>query len=106
MIRVYDEAGNVIETYEHGQSPGNGCLHQKFTATTSSDGSGGQLSFDHSHVATEALLMKMKIFKGSDLQSLENKINEWLEAKGINLIHHITHANNLSTTIITIWWGE
>ena len=46
--------------------------------------------------------MKMKIFKGSDLQSLERNINEWLEAKGINLIHHITHANNLSTTIITI----
>jgi len=62
--------------------------------------------FDHSRIATEALLMKMKIFKGSDLQSLESKINEWLEAKGINLIHHITHANNLSTTIITIWWGE
>jgi len=50
-------------------------------------------------VATEALLMKMKICKGSDLQSLERNINEWLEAKGINLIHHITHANNLSTTI-------
>ena len=50
--------------------------------------------------------MKMKIFKGSDLQSLESKINEWLEAKSINLIPHITHANNLSTTIITIWWGE
>jgi hypothetical protein len=50
--------------------------------------------------------MKMKIFKGTDLQSLESKINEWLEAKGINLVHHITHANNLSTTIITVWWGE
>ena len=50
--------------------------------------------------------MKMKIFKGSDLQCLERNINEWLEAKGINLIRHITHANNLSTTIITIWWGE
>jgi hypothetical protein len=50
--------------------------------------------------------MKMKIFKGADLQSLESKINEWLEAKGINLVHHITHANNLSTTIITVWWGE
>ena len=62
--------------------------------------------FDHRQIATEALLMKMKIFKGSDLQSLESKINEWLEAKGINLIHHITHANNLSTTIITVWWRE
>jgi hypothetical protein len=71
-----------------------------------SDGSSGQLSVDHSQIATEALLMKMKIFKGSDLQSLESKINEWLEAKGIGLIHHITHANNLSTTIITVWWGE
>ena len=50
--------------------------------------------------------MKMKIFKGTDLQSLESKINEWLEAKGVNLIHHITHANNLGTTIITVWWGE
>jgi hypothetical protein len=50
--------------------------------------------------------MKMKIFKGTDLQSLESKINEWLEAKGINLVHHITHANNLGTTIITVWWGE
>jgi len=54
----------------------------------------------------EALVMKMKIFKGTDLQSLESKINEWLEAKGINLVHHITHANNLGTTIITVWWGE
>jgi hypothetical protein len=50
--------------------------------------------------------MKMKIFKGSDLQSLESKINEWPEAKGINLIHHITHANNLGSTIITVWWGS
>jgi len=50
--------------------------------------------------------MKMKIFKGTDLQSLESKINEWLEARGINLIHHITHANNLGTTIITVWWGR
>ncbi len=61
---------------------------------------------DNSDLTTEALLMKMKIFKGSDLQSLESKINEWLEAKGINLIHHITHANNLGSTIITVWWGE
>jgi hypothetical protein len=40
--------------------------------------------------------MKMKIFKGTDLQSLESKINEWLEAKGINLVYRI----------ITVWWGE
>jgi hypothetical protein len=34
--------------------------------------------------------MKMKIFKGNNLQSLESNINEWLEARGTNLIHHIT----------------
>ena len=50
--------------------------------------------------------MKMQIFKGNNLQSLESNINEWLETKGINLIHHITQANNLGSTIITVWWGE
>jgi hypothetical protein len=65
-----------------------------------------QLLFDRSQIATEALLMKMKIFKGSDLQLLESKINEWLQARGINLVHHITHANNLGSTIITVWWGD
>ena len=38
--------------------------------------------------------------------ALFTQVHEWLEARGINLIHHITHANNLGTTIITVWWGE
>jgi hypothetical protein len=50
--------------------------------------------------------MKMKIFKGGDVRVLETKINEWLQSEGIGLIHHVTHANNLNTTIITVWWGE
>jgi hypothetical protein len=43
VIRIYDEAGNVIETREHGRSPGSGCLHEKVAGTMFSNGSGGQL---------------------------------------------------------------
>jgi hypothetical protein len=50
--------------------------------------------------------MRMRIFKGGDLQVLESKINEWLQTEGIGLIHHITHANNGSMVVITVWWGE
>ena len=44
MIRVYDSAGKVIETYEHA---GEWVLTSKVHGDDVSDGSGGQLSFDH-----------------------------------------------------------
>ena len=44
VIRVYDSAGNVVETYEHA---GEWVLTSKVHGDDVSDGSGGQLSFDH-----------------------------------------------------------
>jgi hypothetical protein len=49
--------------------------------------------------------MKKKISKGGDLEAFQSKINEWLKTEGINLTHHITHANNGSMMIITVLWG-
>jgi hypothetical protein len=50
--------------------------------------------------------MKMKIFKGGDVRVLESKINEWLQAEGIGLIHHVTHTNDGSLMVVTVWWGD
>jgi len=54
VIRVYDSAGNVIETYEHAgefkepsTKPRKWVLTSKVHGDDVSDGSGGQLSFDH-----------------------------------------------------------
>ena len=55
MIRVYDSTGKVIETYEHAgefkepwMKPRKWVLTSKVHGDDVSDGSGGQLSFDHS----------------------------------------------------------
>jgi hypothetical protein len=48
----------------------------------------------------------MKIFKGGNVRILESKINEWLQAEGIGIIHHVTHANDGSLMVVTVWWGD
>ena len=50
------------------------------------------------------MLMKLKIFVGNELGTLENQINEWLQKEGITQIHHVTHANNVGKMFITVWW--
>ena len=47
----------------------------------------------------------MKIFKGSDLQCLERNINEWLEAKGIELFSSAYPREQSSPKILTVAVG-
>jgi hypothetical protein len=38
--------------------------------------------------------MKVKIFVGNELGTLEGQINDWLQKERITQIHHVTHANS------------
>ena len=49
--------------------------------------------------------MKVKIFVGNELGTLESQINDWLQKESITQIHHVTHANNVGKVFITVWWG-
>ena len=49
--------------------------------------------------------MKVKIFVGNDLGTLEGQINDWLQKERITQIDHVTHANNVGVVFITVWWG-
>ena len=46
----------------------------------------------------------MKVFKGTDVVAIEREINEWLRNASITEIHYVTHANNVSTMFLTVWW--
>jgi|AmaraimetFIIA100_FD_contig_61_999158_length_330_multi_4_in_0_out_0_1 hypothetical protein len=45
--------------------------------------------------------MKMKVFTGDNIMSLENEINVWL--KNITQIDHVTYAQVGLKFIITVW---
>ena len=54
-----------------------------------------QIAVAESGALREALLMKVKIFVGNDIGTLERQINDWLQKERITQIHHVTHANNV-----------
>jgi hypothetical protein len=64
-----------------------------------------QIAVAESGALREALLMKVKIFVGNELGTLERQINDWLQKERITQIHHVTHANNVGIVFITVWWG-
>ena len=64
-----------------------------------------QILVAESGALREAWLMKVKIFVGNELGTLESQINEWLQKERITQIHHVTHANNVGKVFITVWWG-
>jgi hypothetical protein len=68
VIRVYEHAGNVIETHELAdgfKDPWTKGAYIKSSRDDALDGSGRQLSFDHSWVATEALLNENEDIQGN-----------------------------------------
>jgi hypothetical protein len=64
-----------------------------------------QIAVAESGALREALLMKVKIFVGNELGTLERQINDWLQKERITQIHHVTHANNVGIVFLTVWWG-
>ena len=68
MIRVYEHTGNVIETHELAdgfKEPWTKSAYIKSSRDDLSEGSGRQLLFDHSWVATEALLNENEDIQGN-----------------------------------------
>ena len=69
VIRVYDDAGNVIETHELADGFKEPWTKGAYIKSSRDDAfgraSGIQLSFDHSWVATEALLNENEDIQGN-----------------------------------------